>query len=240
MSLPALALHPGRAVGEVHLVDDPLQWASQRPGSRDVLSLPSLWWPPSEALPSSVCAVVLQGVPTARAEGVSLPTLAGVDADVLIERETVEVDGDAGSLTIPGVEEVGVVTVFLERSDGAILLLERSKRVGSFQGRWASVSGYLEEPTPVDQAIREVREETGLRVDEFRVVASGAPVLARDGRRVFVVHPFRFRVDRDDVRLDWEHTRAEWVPPSEIRRRPTVPKLDRAWEAVAPTAVPKE
>ncbi|HTT72967.1 MAG TPA: NUDIX domain-containing protein [Thermoplasmata archaeon] len=239
MSLPALGLNPGRAAGTVHLVTDPLAWGSDRSGARDVLSLPALWWPPTEPLPRSTEAVVLQGIPEGRAEDVRVPTLAGVDADLVREGEAIEVDGDAGTFVLPGVEEVGVVTVFLERSDGAILLLERSDRVGSFQGRWAGVSGYLEEPTAIDQAFREVEEETGLARDEVRVAASGAPVLARDEARVFVVHPFRFRVARTTVRLDWEHTRCEWVPPGEIRRRPTVPKLDRVWEAVAPGAVPK-
>jgi 8-oxo-dGTP diphosphatase len=239
VALPALALVPGRATGTVHLVADPLSWGSGRAGEADVLSLPSLWWPPSEPLPASACAVLLQGVPNGRAEGRELPTLAGVDADLLREGESIEVDGDAGAFRLPGVEEIGVVTVFLERSDGAILLLERSDRVGSFRHHWAGVSGFLEDPTPLDQAFREVREETGLDRDEVRVAASAAPVLARDRDRVFVVHPFRFRVDRTDVRLDWEHVKAEWVEPAEIRRRPTVPKLDRVWDAVRPEAVPK-
>ncbi|HTT15181.1 MAG TPA: NUDIX domain-containing protein [Thermoplasmata archaeon] len=240
MALPALALVPGRAVGRVHLVDDPLAWSSDRDGGGDVLSLPSLWWPPGEPLPAGARAVLLQGVPeTIRADEVVVPTLAGVDADLLREGETVAVDGDAGAFRIDGVEEIEVVTVFLQRSDGAILLLQRSDRVGSFQGHWAGVSGFLEDPTPIDQALREVREETGLGTDALRVAAAGTPVLARDGAKVFVVHPFRFRADRTDVRLDWEHTRAEWVDPSEIRRRPTVPKLDRVWSAVAPQAVPK-
>ncbi len=239
MPLPALPLRPGQASGEVHLVDDPLAWASGRPGQRDVLSLSALWWPPDAPVPGSTCAVLLQGTPDAPTPAVGYPVLARLDADLLREGETVQVDGDAGTLEIVGVEEVGVVTVFLERHDGAILLLQRSDRVGSFRGFWAGVSGFLESPSPIDQAFTEVEEETGYRRSELRVAASGAPVLARDGSRVFVVHPFRFRVDRTDVKLDWEHTRAEWVDPGEIRRRPTVPKLDRVWEAVAPSSVPK-
>jgi ADP-ribose pyrophosphatase YjhB (NUDIX family) len=165
--------------------------------------------------------------------------VAGVDADVLREGETVEVNGSKGTLTIPGVEEVRVVTALLEREDGRILLLERSSKVGSFQGRWAGVSGFLEDPTPLDQAYREIREEVGLGREGLRLEVEGAPVLARDGARVFVVHPFRFRALTTEIRLDWEHVRAEWVDPVEIRRRPTVPKLDRVWEAVRATGAPK-
>jgi 8-oxo-dGTP diphosphatase len=240
VALPGLGLVGGGAEGAVHLVADPLDWSSGRDPAHDVLSLPSLWWPPHEPLPPYARGVLLQGIPREPSDEGTVPVVAGIDADLLREGEAVAVDGSAGTVTIAGVEEVPVVTTFLERSDGAILLLQRSSRVGSFQGRWAGVSGFLEDPSPVEQAFREVTEETGLARDEVRVAAAGAPVLARDGMRVFVVHPFRFRVDRTDVRLDWEHTRAEWVNPSEIRRRPTVPKLDRVWEAVAPSADPKD
>jgi 8-oxo-dGTP diphosphatase len=49
-------------------------------------------------------------------------------------------------------QEKKVVTCFLE-SNGAILILRRSELVGSYQGRWAGVSGYIEqENTPDEQA----------------------------------------------------------------------------------------
>jgi len=238
VALPAVAVSPGWASGAVHLVDDPNRWTSGRPGP-EVVGLPALWWPPSHGLPSDDCAVILHGIPTARGGPVPVPVVAGIDADVLREGETVEVNGSKGTVAISGVEEVRVVTALLERDDGRILLLERSNRVGSFQGRWAGVSGYLEDPTPLDQVYREVGEELGLGRDSLRLAAEGVPILARDGARVFVVYPFRFRALSTEIRLDWEHVRAEWVDPSEIRRRPTVPKLDRVWEAVRAAGPPK-
>ncbi|HYB79695.1 MAG TPA: NUDIX domain-containing protein, partial [Thermoplasmata archaeon] len=98
---------------------------------------------------------------------------------------------------------------------------------------------FLEDPTPLDQAYREVREEVGIAPEALRLEADGAPVFARDGASVFVVYPFLFRTATTELRLDWEHTRAEWVPPEEIRRRPTVPKLDRVWEVVTAARVTK-
>jgi 8-oxo-dGTP pyrophosphatase MutT (NUDIX family) len=237
MTLPAMGVAPGLATGSVHLVSDPVHWRSGRPPP-EVLALPSLWWPPEEPLPSGVVAVLLHGLPAESTVAVKVPTVAGVDADILREGETVEVNGTLGRFRIEGVEEVGVVTSFLERSDGRILLLERSDKVGSFQGHWAGVSGFLEAATPLEQAYREILEETGLGAGDLELIAEGHPVLARDGSRVFVVHPFRFHARRTDIRLDWEHTRAEWVEPDEIRLRPTVPKLERVWESVS-TAPPK-
>lgn len=45
-----------------------------------------------------------------------------------------------------------------------VLILKRSQKVGSYPGRWAGVSGFIEEnETPMDAARREVYEETGIR-----------------------------------------------------------------------------
>jgi 8-oxo-dGTP diphosphatase len=239
MVLPVVGIAPGRATGLVHLVDDPMVWTTGRREAKEVLALPAAWWPPTHGLPSAVRAVILQGKAPATEGSFAVPVVGGVDPDLLREGETVEVDGTNGTLTIVGIEEVGVVTAILERADGRILLLERSAKVGSFQGRWAGVSGYLEDPTPLDQVYREIREEVGIQREDLMLRSSGMPVMARDGARVFVVHPFRFEVRSDELTLDWEHVRAEWVLPEEIRRRPTVPKLDRVWEAVAPAEAPK-
>jgi ADP-ribose pyrophosphatase YjhB (NUDIX family) len=237
VTLPALGVYRGRATGPVHLVDDPIRWSSGRT-TPEILALPSLWWPPRERLPRNTVGVILHGTPSEGARTVRIPTIARIDPDILREGETVEVNGTLGVLQIDGVEEVGVVTSFLERDDGQILLLQRSEKVGSFQGHWAGVSGFLEAALPLEQAFREILEETGLTANDIELLTEGAAVLSRDGSKVFVVHPYRFRARRTDVHLDWEHTRAEWVDPSEIRRRPTVPKLDRAWESVA-AAPPK-
>jgi len=129
-----------------------------------------------------------------------------------------------------------VVTSFLEHA-GQILLLRRSARVGSYQGRWAGVSGSIEAGrTPLEQAIAEIEEETGLLPEDVRVLASGEPLEVVDrqlGRR-WIVHPFRFEVIRPEkLRLDWEHAEARWIAPAEIDSYPTVPGLAEAWRRVA-------
>lgn len=132
--------------------------------------------------------------------------------------------------------ESHVVTCFLVRADGRALLLKRSGRVGTYQGRWAAVAGYLEPGvSPEAQAWTEVREEAGLTGDDATLEATGEPLAIDDaalGRR-WVVHPFRFAVSRPErVRLDWESETGEWVEPAEIARRETVPGLLAAWHQV--------
>ncbi len=218
---------------------DPLDWLDGASAPEVVLGIPALWWPPPDGVPDRAVAVLVQGRPAPMPADTTAAAVGDIDLDLVRDGEPVVVDGTAGTVEIPGVREVEVVTSLLERDDGRILLLLRSEKVGSFRGRWAGVSGFLEDPTPLAQAVREIREETGITADDLRLAARGPPVYSRDEATVYVVHPFRFRVARTDVQLDWEHTRSEWVDPSQVRERPTVPKLDRVWEAVAPPSRPK-
>ncbi|MFQ5925733.1 MAG: NUDIX domain-containing protein, partial [Dehalococcoidia bacterium] len=67
-------------------------------------------------------------------------------------------------------EERHVVTCFLEH-DNKIKLFRRSERVGVYRGRWAGVSGYVEEGnTPYQQALEEIEEETGLGEEDIQLV----------------------------------------------------------------------
>ncbi len=160
------------------------------------------------------------------------PIVGRLEPDIFREEDPIEIDGGVGRVELAGVREVRVVTSFIEREDHRLLLLRRSAKVGSFQGRWAGVSGYLETDEPLDQALTEIREETGISSAELTLLARGRMVYARDGDRVFAVHPFRFRARAPTVRLDWEHSELAWVDPAEVPRRETVPKLDRVLRAV--------
>jgi 8-oxo-dGTP diphosphatase len=137
-------------------------------------------------------------------------------------------------------QEAKVVTCFLlRRAAGGdeVLLLRRSQQVGTYRGRWAGVSGYLEEADPLAQAYREVEEEVGLTREEVALLRTGEPlevVDAEAGRR-WIVHPFLFEVRSDaQVRVDWEHTEARWVRPEEIFAFDTVPQLAEALMRVYP------
>ncbi len=123
-------------------------------------------------------------------------------------------------------EEKRVVTCFLE-SDGQILILRRSQQVGSYRGRWAGVSGYVE-TTPDEQALVEMEEEAGLGREDVILVRKGELLPVEDeklGVR-WLVHPYLFHLrDRDKVRIDWEHKECKWIKPQEIVNYHTVPML---------------
>ncbi|MDP3879314.1 MAG: NUDIX pyrophosphatase [Dehalococcoidales bacterium] len=123
-------------------------------------------------------------------------------------------------------QEKSVVTCFLE-SDGEILLLRRSELVGSYRGRWAGVSGYVDE-TADEQALVEIGEETGLYGEEIELIKKGEALVIEDERMGvrWVVYPYLFRIkDRRKVRMDWEHQEMRWIDPEDIAAYQTVPML---------------
>ena len=123
-------------------------------------------------------------------------------------------------------KEKRVVTCFLE-SNGEILILRRSEQVGSYQGKWAGVSGYIE-TTADEQALTEIEEETSLSGEDLKLIKRGRPLVVKDDKLgiKWVVHPYLFHInDRDKIRIDWEHTEIRWKKPEEIGNYQTVPEL---------------
>ena len=123
-------------------------------------------------------------------------------------------------------QEKKVVTCFLE-SENEILILRRSQRVSTYQGRWAGVSGYIE-TTADEQALTEIEEETSLSPQDVELTRKGKPLTVEDkglGVR-WVIHPYLFHIkDRDKIKIDWEHKEAKWIKPQDIAEFETVPKL---------------
>ncbi|QOS12969.1 NUDIX family hydrolase / eIF-2B domain protein [Haloferax gibbonsii] len=128
-----------------------------------------------------------------------------------------------------------VVTVFL-RNGGRVLLARRSEAVGTYQCRWAGVSGYVEgDPDDAERdARRELAEELGVREADADLVRAGTPVSVADDGREWTVHPFLFDARSRGVDPNEELAAVEWVHPTAIRDRETVPGLWTAYRRVAP------
>jgi 8-oxo-dGTP diphosphatase len=129
-----------------------------------------------------------------------------------------------------------VVTNFLLRTDGNephILIVRRSQKVGSYNARWAGISGFVEKGvTPDEQAYTEIREETGLQREQVRMLRRGAVVEYEDASlgRHWYVHPFLVEVlTPGAISLDWEATEMRWITPSELQDYETVPRLKEAY-----------
>ncbi|RLG71332.1 MAG: hypothetical protein DRO11_04705 [Methanobacteriota archaeon] len=128
-----------------------------------------------------------------------------------------------------------VVTAFL-RYNKKILLLRRSRDVGSYRGRWAGISGYLEEgETPKQRALLEIEEETGTPPERVRFVSEGTPLTIQDEKMgiLWVVYPLLFQTSKPKIKLDWEHVEAKWVNQEELNQYKTVPNLLETFRRVS-------
>ena len=97
------------------------------------------------------------------------------------------------------------------------------------------MSGSLEGIPAPEQALKEIREETGLEAGELELLIMGEPLEVLDERLGvwWVIHPFLFRVkDPARIRLDWEHIEARWIDPHELSVLDTVPGLEETWQRV--------
>ena len=138
-------------------------------------------------------------------------------------------------------DERSVVTGFL-RNAGDVLLFRRSDDVGSYQGKWAAVSGYAE-GDPDSQIEQEIREETGLDPEsDCQLITAGDPfeVVDENLDRVWRIHPYLFDCDDRSVQTDWESVEFEWVSPTFILNRDTVPDLWTSYDHVRPTVATVE
>ncbi len=113
-----------------------------------------------------------------------------------------------------------VVTSFL-LNDQKILILKRSQKVGSQRGKWAGVSGYLEGNEPLEQAYKEIHEETSLDEKDIILLKEGSyidfPGVTSDST-IWRVFPFSFKVlNPDRIVLDWEHDEMKWIDPQRLK-----------------------
>jgi len=128
-----------------------------------------------------------------------------------------------------------VVTCFLVYKK-KILLLKRSNDVKTYKGYWAGISGYIEKTEePFETAVKEIVEETGLKITDFKLVTKGKTIKFKDEYKGtffdWVIHPFLFSTETKNIEIDWEHIDYKWVLPKEISNFQTVPKLKEAFES---------
>ena len=155
----------------------------------------------------------------------NVPMVDMLDISLFREGDEVFVDGGTGEVSIAGVSESSVTSSLIRHGE-RILILKRSQKVGTNKGKWAGVSGYIEEgESPEQTAPREIREE--LSIDQFTMVRRAGPITIREAGHIWTIHPFLFEVESEDIVTDWEHTDHRWVLPSEVKDFDMVPGFDR-------------
>lgn len=137
-----------------------------------------------------------------------------------------------------------VVTSLVQKGR-KILVVKRSKKVGSYQGKWSGISGFIEIPESLrilpqipekrlkklalQQAYKELFEETKLLKKTISYIVEGATIKVYDEKikRLWHIFPFLIKLKQKDVKinLDWENVKYQWISPKKILEFDTVPKL---------------
>lgn len=129
---------------------------------------------------------------------------------------------------------IKIITVFLEHGK-KILILKRSQKVKTMKTKWGGISGYIEHEEPIKRALIEIAEETGLTNKDVTLVRIGEPLQAVESDKpeiTWIVHPFLFSSNTDQIRIGWEHDEYKWIIPKEIKNYETVPRLEDALDSL--------
>ena len=107
--------------------------------------------------------------------------------------------------------------VAILRQSGRYLVGKRSLHRPAAPGYWCPISGRLEPgETQADAVVREVWEETGLRVRASRKVAQSD---THDGSAILHWWLVELNDDAGEARLaNDEHSELRWVTPEELQR----------------------
>jgi len=187
-------------------------------------------------LPAAIINCKAEPIVTTGAVMCGIPLVDGVDVSLLRNGDEATVDGTAGTVEVEGVEWKSVVTCILTEGD-EFLILKRSGKVGTFRGKWAGVSGYVEEgEEPIETALKEMSEEVG--VDDALLLRRAESMVVRSGDTLWEIHPFLFEVAKREIAIDWEHTEHRWITPKELAEFETVPGFDRVIKVLLRTANP--
>lgn len=109
-------------------------------------------------------------------------------------------------------------------TDNKILLLKRADVENIWEpNKWAFVGGTIEEmETPERAVVREIKEETGLNINNFKEKFN----VSRNSENVEYVFIAKYDGDPDDINLNFEHTAYGWYYPEEMKFLDVVPNLN--------------
>ena len=110
-----------------------------------------------------------------------------------------------------------------------ILLMKRSNKVSTHQGKWHILAGYVDEFVSIeDKVMEELREEASIlpdKVKEFKIIDSFTVTNNETWKKRKVYSTTVELESKPKVKLNREHTDYKWIRPEQVIDFDTVPKL---------------
>ena len=120
-----------------------------------------------------------------------------------------------------------LVIIFNDKNE--ILLLKRSQKVDSYRGMWGFPGGKREDgETSVDAAVREVREETNLKI--FPKELAYVFTMKRDSGKDIIFYITNKWSGTPQV--DWESDEYRWFDPFTLSNLNIVPAPKKVFELI--------
>jgi 8-oxo-dGTP pyrophosphatase MutT (NUDIX family) len=98
------------------------------------------------------------------------------------------------------------------------------------KGLWGGISGVIEgDEDPLERAKIEIFEEIGADIQRIRLLKAGEQMIISSPQYInhkWIVFPFLFSIESQDISLNWENEAYRWIKPDEIHKYSTVPSLD--------------
>ncbi|MCL4334173.1 MAG: DUF126 domain-containing protein [Candidatus Thermoplasmatota archaeon] len=152
-----------------------------------------------------------------------IPMVDRIPLDILSNGDVVYLNGSSGEISIKGVEEKKVATVYLMHG-GKVLLLTRSESASSYPGQVSGISGFIEKgESPEQTGRREMEEECGIRDSVTKRI--GREIYVRDKNIIYEITPILMESKSDEVKLNDENSGYIWIDPSKMHNYETVPKF---------------
>ena len=131
---------------------------------------------------------------------------------------------------------VSFVDVYVVRPNGPALDVLALRRApgGRSPGSWETVHGHIEAgETPVEAALRELREETGLKPARLYNLSRVEAFYRHSSDEIALIPVFAGVVDTGaEARPSSEHDRVEWLAPAAAAARFAWPRERRALDDV--------
>jgi 8-oxo-dGTP pyrophosphatase MutT (NUDIX family) len=126
-----------------------------------------------------------------------------------------------------------VIIIFIKYKN-EILLLKRSDKVRTYQGKWNTVAGYLDGIKPIqEKALEEIQEETKINQENILSIQIRKfyEFNDREINKTWIIVPVLAELkNKCEIKLDWEHLEYKWIDPKELKNFNVVSNLEESFK----------